>query len=417
MWRLRDAAGPLPSLVQAKLHWLSLRGAIPGFEAIEPLLAQASPQPHHDEPPGALMMYTSGTTGAPKGVHRPLPSADWRGTAPFAADLIALFGLAGNHVRYLSTAPLYHAAALRFALAVTAGGGCVVVMPRFDAPTALQLLEQEAITHSQWVPAMFQRLLQLPAERRAAFAAPAHSMAIHAAAPCPPALKKAMVDWWGPILVEYYAGSEGVGLTLIDSAEALQRPGSVGRARKGVLHIVDEAGHDLPAGSTGLVCFSGIAPFTYYKASDKTAARTLPGGRQTLGDIGHVDADGYLYLTDRADDMIISGGVNVYPQEIEAAIRDVPGVWDCAVVGVPDDRFGERPVAFIVPIAHEALTGVGGAPGSVSELDASTLLDAVRLHCERVLGRIKRPDAVHLIDALPRSPTGKLLRRELRAKP
>jgi long-chain acyl-CoA synthetase len=414
---LRDAAAPLPPLVQAKVHWLSLRGAIPGFDAIEPLLAQASAQPHHDEPPGALMMYTSGTTGAPKGVIRPLLPADWRGTAPFAADLIALFGLAGSEVRYLSTAPLYHAAALRFALAVTAGGGCVVVMPRFDAGTALQLLEQQAITHSQWVPAMFQRLLQLPAQPRAAFAAPTHRMAIHAAAPCPPALKRTMIDWWGPILVEYYAGSEGVGLALIDSVEAMQRPGSVGRARKGVLHIVDDAGHDLPAGRTGLVCFSGVPPFAYHKAPEKTAARTLSGGRQTLGDIGHVDADGYLYLTDRADDMIISGGVNVYPQEIEAAIRAVPGVWDCAVVGVPDDRFGERPVAFIVPAAHAAPKGEGGASEGASNAAAASLLNAVQRHCEQVLGRIKRPDALHLIDTLPRSATGKLLRRELRAKP
>jgi long-chain acyl-CoA synthetase len=416
---LRDAAAPLPQLVQTKVHWLSLRGAIPGFDAIEPRLAQASPQPHSHEPPGALMMYTSGTTGAPKGVIRPLLSAGWRGTAPFAADLIALFGLGGDRVRYLSTAPLYHAAALRFALAVTAGGGCVVAMPRFDADTALQLLESEAITHSQWVPAMFQRLLQLPIARRAAFAAPMHRMAIHAAAPCPPALKKAMIDWWGPILVEYYAGSEGVGLTLLDSTEALQRPGSVGRARKGVLHVVGDDGDDLPAGRTGLVCFSGIAPFAYHKAPDKTAARTLPGGRQTLGDIGHVDADGYLYLTDRADDMIISGGVNVYPQEIEAAIRSVPGVWDCAVVGVPDERFGERPVAFIVPVAPGAQNGAGGtagAPDGTSERAASLLLDAVQRHCEQVLGRIKRPDALHLIDALPRSATGKLLRRELRAR-
>ena len=416
----RDAAAPLPSLVQAKVRWLSLRGAIPGFEAIEPLLAQASPLPQRDEPPGALMMYTSGTTGAPKGVYRPLLSADWRGTSPFAADLIALFGLGGEHVRYLSTAPLYHAAALRFALAVTAGGGCVLVMPRFDAETALQLLEREAITHSQWVPAMFQRLLQLPAARRALLRAPAHRMAIHAAAPCPPELKRAMIDWWGPVLVEYYAGSEGVGLTLIDSAQALQRPGSVGRARKGELHIVDDAGNDLPAGRTGLVCFSGIAPFAYYKAPDKTAARTLHGGRQTLGDIGHVDADGYLYLTDRADDMIISGGVNVYPQEIEAAIREVPGVWDCAVVGVPDEHFGEPPVAFIVAAAQPAPAGARGAceraSESASDCDSHALLDAVRSHCESVLGRIKRPDAFHLIDALPRSPTGKLLRRELRAQ-
>jgi len=398
-----DQSGLAATLATADsdVQCLALRGAIPGFTALEPLLEQASPLPQAHEPPGALMMYTSGTTGAPKGVIRPLLPADWHGTPPFAADLIALFGVAGDDVRYLSTAPLYHAAPLRFALAVTAGGGCVFVMERFDAEQALRLIAEEGITHSQWVPAMFQRLLALPAERRAAFSAPAHRSAIHGAAPCTPALKRAMIDWWGPILVEYYSGSEGVGLTLIDSHEALRKPGSVGRTRKGVLHIVGADGAELPVGVDGLVCFSGVAPFAYHKAPEKTSARMQPQGWQTFGDIGHVDADGYLYLTDRLDDMIISGGVNVYPQEIEAAIREVPGVWDCAVVGVPDERFGERPVAFVVADHGHAWP-------------SDALPAAVRSHCEQRLGRFKQPAGIHLIDTLPRSPTGKLLRRQLR---
>jgi long-chain acyl-CoA synthetase len=334
-------------------------------------------------------------------VIRPLLAESYKGTPPFAADLIALLGLGGDDVRYLSTAPLYHAAPLRFALAVTAGGGTVHVMERFDAEHALQLLEQEGITHSQWVPAMFQRLLDLPLERRAKFSAPAHRCAIHGAAPCPPAVKQRMIEWWGPIIVEYYSGSEGIGLTLIDSAEALQRPGSVGRARKGTLHVVDEAGAEVEPGVTGLVCFSGVSPFAYYRAPKKTAARTLPRGLQTFGDVGHVDADRYLYLTDRQDDMIISGGVNLYPQEIEAVIRHAPGVWDCAVVGVPDDQFGERPVAFVVPMRDGAARG-------------ADLIDAIAMHCELHLGRFKRPSEFRAIDSLPRSPTGKLLRRQLR---
>ncbi|MDB5731802.1 MAG: AMP-dependent synthetase and ligase [Variovorax sp.] len=399
---LAGVAAQFPTLPKPGIAWLSLRGAIPGFVAIEPLLAQVSPEPDAHEAPGALMVYTSGTTGAPKGVFRPLLPVDYHGTPPFAGDLLTLFGLGGDDVRYLSTAPLYHAAPLRFALAVTAGGGTVHVMERFDADEALHLLERHAITHSQWVPAMFQRLLELPAGRRAAFAAPAHRCAIHGAAPCPAALKKALIEWWGPIVLEYYSGSEGVGLSLIDSMEALARPGSVGRARKGTLHIADEAGHALPAGATGLVCFSGVAPFAYYKAPEKTAARTLPQGWQTFGDIGHVDETGYLYLTDRQDDMIISGGVNVYPQEIESAIRAVEGVWDCAVVGVEDERFGERAVAFLVPVR--------GMPKG----DPQALIAAVRAHCESHLGRIKRPSDFRLIDSLPRSPTGKLLRRRLR---
>ena len=399
---LGEVAASLRTSVGAGRSWLSLRGAIVGFDALEPMLATASPLPIADETPGALMVYTSGTTGAPKGVIRPLLPADYRGTPPFAADLLALFGLGDDPVRYLSTAPLYHAAPLRFALAVTAGGGTVHVMDRFDADQALRLLEQEKITHSQWVPAMFQRLLQLPAARRAAFSAPMHRSAVHGAAPCSPAVKQALIDWWGPILVEYYSGSEGVGLTLIDSAEALAHPGSVGRVRKGTLHIADESGNALPANATGLICFSGVAPFAYYKAPEKTAARTLPESWQTFGDIGHVDVEGYLYLTDRQDDMIISGGVNLYPQEIEAAILGTPGVWDCAVVGVADDRFGECPVAFVVPERD----GVSVEPGE--------LIAAVQEHCEKHLGRIKRPAQIRIIDSLPRSATGKLLRRTLR---
>ena len=390
-------AGTLPEGMVG-VRWWSLRGPIDGYVCIDARLAAAPDGPHAAEPPGALMMYTSGTTGAPKGVIRPLLPADWRGTPPFAADLIELFGVAGEDVRYLSTAPLYHAAPLRFALAVTAGGGSAFVMNRFDATRALHLLHSEGITHSQWVPAMFTRLLALPAAQRAAFLAPTHRAAIHGAAPCAPALKRAMIEWWGPILVEYYSGTEGVGLTLINSHEALERPGSVGRARKGTLHIADDAGAELPNGATGLVCFSGSAPFAYHKAPEKTAARTLPQGWQTFGDIGHVDAQGYLYLTDRQDDLIISGGVNLYPQEIEAVIRDVPGVLECAVVGRPDERFGERPVAFVVADPN---------------LPAPEILAAVRSRCEQGLGRLKQPDATYLIEGLPRSPTGKLLRRRL----
>ena len=274
-------------------------------------------------------------------------------------------------------------------------------MERFDAESALSLIESEAITHSQWVPTMFQRLLELPAPRRNTFRAPSHRAAIHGAAPCPINVKRAMIDWWGPILAEYYSGSEGIGLTLIDSHEALRKPGSVGRARKGVAHILDAEGRELPAGETGVVYFSGVTPFAYYNDSAKTAARTSPQGWQSFGDVGHLDTDGYLFLTDRLDDMIISGGVNVYPQEIERAILEVHGVWDCAVVGVPDEHFGERPVAFVVPVRDHAG-------------DRAALLERIRAHNRAQLGRLKQPAEICIIEALPRTPTGKVLRRVLR---
>jgi len=388
-------------LASDTLHFVSVGGAIQNCTDLHRKSPSFSGNPIEDECPGALMMYTSGTTGYPKGVIRPLPDATIKATPSFAADLISLFGMGGEDVRYLSTQPLYHAAALRFALAVTAGGGYVCIMQRFNAEQAIELLQSEKITHSQWVPVMFQRLLNLPLHLREAFHAPHHRCAIHGAAPCGIALKQAMIDWWGPIFLEYYSGSEGVGLSLIDSHEAQSHPGSVGKVVKGVLHVVEgpEALTELPPGEVGMLYFSGIAPFQYYNEPEKTAARTHVHGWQTLGDLGHVDNDGYVYLSDRLDDMIISGGVNVYPQEIEKVIQQVTGVLECAVVGISDAEFGERPVAFVVPeSAH--------SPAS--------LLQKVRYQCEQHLGRIKRPDRFELIVQLPRTPTGKLLRRQLR---
>jgi long-chain acyl-CoA synthetase len=381
---------------------LSAGGSLPGCIDLDKALAAAPAGPIADESPGSLMMYTSGTTGRSRGVWRPLPPLGHAGPPPFVADLLRLFEF-DTRTRYLSTAPLYHAAPLRFALTVTSCGGTVFALERFDAATALDTLTRHGITHSQWVPTMFQRLLALPAERRAAFSAPQHRIAFHAAAPCPPSVKRAMLDWWGPLLVEYYSGSEGVGLTAIDSAEWQARPGSVGRAKKGRIHVLDTEFHDLPAGQIGTVFFSGVLPFQYFNDPEKTATRTSPQGHQTLGDVGYVDEAGYLFLTDRLDDMIISGGVNLYPQEIESALLESALVLDCGVVGAPDERFGEKAVAFVVP-----------GPDAAS--DCSALLTALTAHCEARLGRIKRPAELRLTVSIPRSPTGKLLRRELRLR-
>lgn len=400
---LADAAvktpvGELPGLCGRPVHWLSHGPDMPGYTGAAGLMAAMDTQPRKEEAPGSLMLYTSGTTGAPKGVWRPLPDIDYRGAPTFAADLMALFSIDEN-VRYLSTAPLYHAAPLRFALTVTARGGSVFGMEKFEAEDALDMLVKHRITHSQWVPTMLQRLLRLPEDVRRGFSAPHHVMALHSAAPCPVPVKRAIIDWWGPILMEYYSGTEGVGLTMLDSREWLKHPGSVGKTCKGVPHVLDDDWAELPPGKVGRIFFSGIKPFQYFGEPEKTAGRTSPQGYQTLGDIGYVDSEGYMFLTDRMDDMIISGGVNVYPQEIESAIMELPCIVDVGVVGAADDEFGERPVAFVV--------GDGTVPPDQLE-------EVLAAHCSKQLGRIKSPARYVVLAQMPRSPTGKLIRRELR---
>lgn len=401
-YSLKEVCESLPDKCGSVVNWLSFDDALNGYEPLGRLMITSSSQPIVDEAPGALMLYTSGTTGVPKGVWRPLPDADYDGQPPFARDLLELHQLGGTHVRYLSTAPLYHAAPLRTSLAITAGGGTVFVMERFDAEKALNIIEAEGITHSQWVPAMFQRLLALPKERRESHRAPAHKLAIFGAAPCPHSVRRAMIEWWGTILMEYYAGTEGVGVTTISSDEWLIRPGSVGRARRGLIHILGDNDIELQPHEVGRIYFSGLSPFSYFEDEVKTNARRSVQGFQTLGDIGYLDSNQYLYLTDRADDMIISGGVNVYPQEIEAAILEMPGVLDCCVVGAPDERFGETPVAYVVLSAEAALK----SEGSVQQISAGA---------KARLGRTKQPSHIYICSELPRSPTGKLLRRQMQA--
>ncbi len=394
--RFAKTAAAFPTLCpQARV--LSLGGTIEGVDAAGPHLDVLPDHPRPDENPGALMMYSSGTTGAPKGILRPLP-ASGEGPPPFAGDLLGLFAL-DQDTRYLSTQPLYHAAALRFVLAISAAGGLSVVMPRFDAARALALIDTHGLTLSQWVPVMFRRLLALSESSRAAFNGSTHARAIHGAAPITPALKRAMIDWWGPIIEEYYSGSEGVGLTAISSTEWLLRPGSVGRAKKGVLHILASDDDELPPGRTGRVFFSGVPPFAYFNEPEKTAGKTSRQGWQTFGDIGHVDDAGYLFLTDRQDDMIISGGVNLYPAEIETALEEAPFIAAAGVIGAPDIEFDERPVAFVVP-----------KPGETD------VVARLRAHIETRLGRLKHPRDIHVVDDLPWSENGKLLRRSLRAK-
>jgi acyl-CoA synthetase (AMP-forming)/AMP-acid ligase II len=344
---------------------------------------------------GSDMLYTSGTTGRPKGVKRPLSGAPLGSDVRRVERAQALFGMDADTV-FLSPAPLYHAAPLRWAMTVLRLGGTVVAMRKFDAAEALRLLGEHRVTHSQWVPTMFARMLAL-AERPAG--PPSHICAIHAGAPCPPDIKRRMIDWWGPILHEYYSGTEAVGFTHITSAEWLERPGSVGRAHGAVIHILGEDDTPLPPGATGRVFFESATPLAYHNAPEKTAAATSRQGYATMGDIGHVDAEGYLWLTDRASFTIISGGANIYPAEIEAALMSDPGIADCAVFGVPDDDLGE--VVQAVVELHEP---------------AADPAAAARAIAERLRGLIaanKIPRQIAFIDRLPRMDSGKVQKRIL----
>jgi long-chain acyl-CoA synthetase len=364
------------------------------FMVAYPLPDAADPDPVE----GGDMLYTSGTTGKPKGVRRPLSFAPLGTELRRVERAKALFDMDADTI-FFSPAPLYHAAPLRFSLNVHRLGGCVVVMDKFDAAGALDLISQEQVTHSQWVPTMFARLLAL--SPRPAGPWPHHRVAIHAAAPCPVAVKEAMIAWWGPILHEYYSGTESIGFTHCTSPEWLSHVGTVGKAWECQIHIVGEDGAELPVGETGTVYFEGRAGLAYHNDPDKTAAAHHPQGWATMGDIGHVDADGYLYLTDRRAFTIISGGVNIYPREIEEVLLGHPDVADAAVFGVPDADLGEAVQAVVEPRA-----GV---------LADAALAAALFSHCRAALATFKCPKAIDFTAQLPRTDTGKLLKTPLRA--
>ncbi len=397
----RETAEGLLDLIPNCPVRLMLDGTIDGYESYEDALASASPEPLAEEWMGDSMLYSSGTTGRPKGILRPLPQVS--PVEGFGSrQLVNRYGLSPESV-YLSPAPLYHAAPLAYVLNVQSFGGQVVMMERYDAEQALQLIDQYKVTHSQWVPTMFVRMLKLPEETRKAFDLSSHQVAIHAAAPCPVEVKRQMIEWWGPILFEYYAGTEGSGSTFITSEDWLQHPGSVGRAALGVLHVCDDDGNELPVGEAGLVYFEReTATFEYHNDPEKTRAARHPQhpNWNALGDVGYLDADGYLYLTDRKAFMIISGGVNIYPQAIEDALITHPKVGDVAVFGVPDQEMGEAVKAVIEP-----------APG-VEPCDelAAELLHYAREH----LAHYMAPRSIDFIAEMPRLPTGKLYKRLLK---
>jgi len=383
--------------------WLMVDGDEPGFENYAQTTARYPATPLADEPAGQFMLYSSGTTGRPKGIVRPPLAVKIHEDAGPVGALQKLLWNFDESTVYLSPAPLYHSAPIGFCTATLALGGTVVMLPKFDEIGVLRAIQDYRVTHSQWVPTMFTRMLKLPPESRTGFDLSSHKVAIHAAAPCPVGIKQQMFDWWGPILYEYYAGTELNGLTHCGPHEWLAHPGTVGKPIIGSLHICDESGDELPTGEPGIVYFELPAmPFSYHRDDAKTRSAQHPrhANWTALGDVGYVDAEGYLYLTDRATFMIISGGVNIYPQEIEDALIMHPKVADVAVVGVPDEEMGEAVKAVVQPAE-----GIEGGPALEAEL-----LGYARQH----IAHYKCPKSIDFMAELPRLPTGKLYKRLLK---
>jgi long-chain acyl-CoA synthetase len=377
-------------------------GSHKGWLPIEPVLDAMPTTPVADERAGTDMLYSSGTTGQPKGVRLPLPAdPDIAAVSPLAMIAAQAFTFSSDSV-YLSPAPLYHAAPLRWCMSVTRLGGTLVIMEKFDPEPALAAIEKYKITDSQWVPTHFVRMLKLPQEARTRYDLSTLKCAVHAAAPCPVPIKEAMIDWWGPVLREYYAGTEGNGFTFISSEDWLTHKGSVGRAINAVIHICDEDGNEVPVRQEGTVYFESESQFTYHNDPVKTAESRHPQHPtwSMLGDVGWIDEEGFLYLTDRKSFMIISGGVNIYPQEIENLLVSHPKVADAAVIGAPDEEMGERVVAVVQPL-HMADAG-------------DSLAEELKLYLRGSLSGVKMPRQIDFRAELPRHATGKLYKRLLR---
>ncbi len=375
-------------------------GARAGFKSWNDELAKQPTAPIADESAGYDMLYSSGTTGRPKGIKRAVTDTSILALNPLLNLLCAkMCGMSADSI-YLSPAPLYHAAPLRFNMMSAALGGTSIVMESFDAEEYLKLTEQHRATQTQLVPTMFVRMLKLPDDVRAKYDVSSLKGAVHAAAPCPVDVKARMIDWWGPILIEYYAGSEGNGVTVSNSEQWLSHRGTVGKSVIGEIKILDDDGGELPVGETGTVYFAGTPTFAYHNDPDKTKRAYNEHGWSTLGDVGYLDAEGYLYLTDRKAYMIISGGVNIYPQETEDILISHPAVADVAVFGVPNEEMGEEVKAVVQP--HDMKMA-----GKALEAD-------LILFCRKHLSPIKCPKSVDFEAELPRTPTGKLVKRHLR---
>jgi long-chain acyl-CoA synthetase len=370
------------------------------FQPYDAAIAASPSEPIADEQLGAAMLYSSGTTGRPKGILRPLPDAH-PSEALAVMELVKRMFKFREGMRYLSPAPLYHSAPQASVSAAMRLGATSVIMEKFDPEQYLALVERYRITHSQVVPTMFSRMLKLPVDVRTRYDLSSLETVIHAAAPCPVPVKQDIIEWFGPKLVEYYGATEANGFTWCDSEMWLAHPGTVGAPFVGDLLILDDDGNEVPTGTPGTVWFGGATNFTYWRDDDKTAeSRDETGYRSTVGDVGYVDEDGYLYLTDRKTYMIISGGVNIYPQETENLLITHPKVMDAAVIGVPNEDLGEEVKAVV-----QVVDGVAAGPALEQELLA---------FCRQHLAHFKCPRTVDFEAELPRLPTGKLYKRLLR---
>jgi long-chain acyl-CoA synthetase len=376
---------------------IAVGGDLPGFGGYTELLSEQPATRPTDECEGSWMFYSSGTTGRPKGIKPAQIGGPLGAPTSFAMLVQGLYG-AGEGTTYLSPAPLYHAAPAGWTTTIHRLGGSTVIMERFDPLEALALIERHRVTHVQFVPTHLVRMLKLPAADRERFDLSSLEVVVHAAAPCPPDVKRAVLDWLGPVVHEYYSGSEGVGFCAIGPDEWLAHPGSVGRSLTGAVHIVGAGGEELPPGEDGEVWFEPPARFEYHGDPAKTKAAFDDHGWSTLGDIGHVDVDGYLYLTDRVSNMIISGGVNIYPREVEDVLVLHPAIADVAVIGIPHPDLGETVRAVVQPAGDDRRDALA------AELIA---------FCRERIAHFKCPTSVVFVDALPRLPTGKLAKRLL----
>jgi acyl-CoA synthetase (AMP-forming)/AMP-acid ligase II len=401
--RLAEQAAGIVAGTPGVTTRLMLDGTIPGYGSYEESVAAFDSSPLTDRVAGVDMLYSSGTTGRPKGVSINHARASLE-TAASGVELLLqlLFGFSAEDV-YLTPAPLYHAAPLRFTMAASALGAAVVLMDHFDAERLLAAIERHRVTMVQMVPTMFVRLLKLPADVRSRYDLSSLRCVIHAAAPCPVPVKRQMIDWLGPVIHEYYAGTESNGFVYCNSEDWLAHPGTVGRPIVGSVHVCDDDFVELPVGETGTIWFGDMPPFEYHNDPVKTSGSRSPQGWTTLGDVGYVDADGFVYLSDRRSYVIISGGVNVYPQEAENVLMTHDSVLDAAVFGVPDDELGEQVKAVVQPVELPA-----------DEAASAALAAELIGYCRRRLADYKCPRSIDFRTELPRHPTGKLFKRLLK---